>query len=181
MFVCNFKVNGSKIYKILFSIMVVLLIIIVCIVTFKIFNGANELSNDSCIPKSNTVNITSSNYTNILKTVHDNIDNYIGLKIKFTGYVYRVLDLEDNQFILARDMIISSDRKCVVVGFLCEYDTANELKDNTWIEVTGTIKKGNYHGDMPILKITQINPCEKPNDEFVYPPDETYIPTNEIL
>ena len=39
------------------------------------------------------------NYTNVLKSVHENIDNYVGMKINFTGYVYRVLDLNENQFV----------------------------------------------------------------------------------
>ena len=38
------------------------------------------------------------------------------------GIVYRVSDLKENQFVLARDMIISSNRQYVVVGFfLCLY------------------------------------------------------------
>lgn len=40
--------------------------------------------------------------------------------------------------------------------------------------------KGDYHGDMPIVKITNINKTNKPNDEYVYPPDESYIPTAGI-
>ena len=35
---------------------------------------------------------------------------------------------------------------------------------------------------MPIIKITDINIVDKPsNDEYVYPPDESYIPTAGIL
>ncbi len=182
MFIYNFKVNGSKIYKIFFSAMVTFLIITVCIVMFKIFNGAsNSQRNDSCIPKNHIAKLTNSNYTNILKTVHENIDNYVGMKINFTGYVYRVLDLNNNQFILSRDMIISSDRQSVIVGFLCEYNNAKDFADNSWVEVTGEIVKGNYHGDMPIVKVIEIKNTDKPNDEFVYPPDESYIPTSEIL
>ena len=41
----------------------------------------------------------------------------------------------------------------------------------------GKITKGNYHGDMPIVKITKIEETSKPNDEYVYPPSDTYIPT----
>ena len=95
--------------------------------------------------------------------------------------MYRVLDLKENQFVLARDMIISSDYQSVIVGFLCEYDKAKDFQDNTWIEITGEITKGNYHGDMPIVKITNINKVNKPNDEYVYPPDENYIPTSGIV
>ena len=78
-------------------------------------------------------------------------------------------------------MIISSDYQSVIVGFLCEYDKAKDFQDNTWIEITGEITKGNYHGDMPIVKITNITKVDKPNDEYVYPPDENYIPTSGIV
>ena len=182
MFVYNVKFSGSKLFKLFFSIMIILFIIIVSIVIYKVFSGAaNSEQASSCIPQNNINKITAKNYSNILKAVHDNIDNYVGIKINFTGYVYRVYDLKDNQFILARDMVISSDFKSVIVGFLCEYDKAKEFEDGTWIEITGEITKGDYHGDMPIVKITEIKKVDVPNEEYVYPPDESYIPTNSIL
>lgn len=153
------------------------------IVTYKVFGGANNASKlQSCLPKNGISEIQPKNYTNILKAVHENIDNYIGKKICFTGYVYRVLDLQDNQFVLARDMIVSSNSQSVVVGFLCEYDNAKDFADNTWVKVTGEIYKGDYHGDMPIIKITNIQSVDKPSqEEYVYPPDDSYIPTSGIL
>lgn len=183
MFIYNIKINGSKTFKYFFIGVVLLVIVIVGIVGFKIFSGAGNSSTDNlnCLPKNKVSKLTTANYTNVLKTVHDNIDDYIGVKINFTGYVYRVLDLNDNQFILARNMIISSDYKSVVVGFLCEYDTAKDFEDNSWVELTGEIIKGDYHGDMPIVKVTEIKTVDKPNDEFVYPPDESYIPTSGLL
>lgn len=121
------------------------------------------------------------NYTNILKSVHDNPDEYIGQKIKFSGYIYRVIDFTEKEFVLARNMVVSSDFQTVVVGFLCRYDKAKEFEDGTWIEITGTIKKGTYHGDMPIIDIENIQKTEKPSDEYVYPPDDDYIPTSSLL
>ena len=182
MFIYNMKINGSKVFKTFFILMIILLILMVGIVILKIFNGAsNSEASNSCLPKNSINKIEAKNYSNILKTVHENIDNYVGTKINFTGYVYRVLDLNDNQFVLARDMIISSDFQSVIVGFLCEYDNAKDFEDNTWVEINGEIIKGDYHGDMPIVKVTKINRTDKPNDEYVYPPDESYIPTTEII
>lgn len=183
MFIYNVKVNGSRLFKIFFVAMLIILFFIICIVIFKIFNGAatNSESISSCLPQKKVNKINTGNYTNILKTVHENIDNYVGIQINFTGYIYRVLDLKDNQFILARDMIVSSDFKSVIVGFLCECDNAKDFENNTWVELTGKIVKGNYHGDMPIVKVTEINKIDKPNDEYVYPPDENYIPTSNII
>ena len=180
MFVYNVKINGKKAFKIFFICTIIVILIILSIVTFRIFNGATK-SNSSCIPQNEISKISASNYTNILKSTHENIDNYIGVKINFTGYVYRVLDLEENQFVLARDMVISSDFQTVIVGFLCEYKDAKNFKDNTWVEITGEITKGDYHGEMPIVKITDMKETNKPNEEYVYPPDESYIPTDGIL
>ena len=182
MFIYSVKVNRSNLFKTIFIIMIILLLFIIGMVVFKIFNGAaNSETGSHCLPQGKINKINSSNYTNILKAVHDNIDDYVGVKINFTGYVYRVLDLKENQFILARDMIISSDFQSVIVGFLCESEESKNFEDNTWVEITGKIVKGDYHGDMPIVKITKINTINKPNDEYVYPPDESYIPTSGIV
>ena len=78
-------------------------------------------------------------------------------------------------------MVISSDFQTVVVGFLCECEEAKNFKDNTWVEITGTVTKGDYHGDMPIIKVTEIKNSNKPNEELVYPPDESYIPTSGVI
>ena len=78
-------------------------------------------------------------------------------------------------------MIISSDFQSVIVGFLCHYADAISLPDNTWVEIEGTITKGSYHGDMPILEINSLKEIDKPNNEYVYPPDENFIPTSNII
>lgn len=180
MFVCNFKINGSKLFKVFFTCITLLLIFILVFVTYKIFYGANS-ANSSCMPQADVFKINSKNYANILKAVHNDIDTYVGKKINFTGFVYRVLDLKDNQFVLARNMIISSDFNSVVVGFLCEYDDIKNIENGTWINITGEITKGDYHGNMPIVKVLELNICDRPNDEYVYPPDENYVPTSSWL
>lgn len=149
---------------------------------YKVFAGANSSSHsDKCISKNGVSQIQVKNYTNVLKAVHENIDSYVGLKINFTGYVYRVLDLQENQFVLARNMIVSSNSQTVVVGFLCECNNAKDFENDSWVNVTGEIIKGDYHGDMPIIKIINIERAEKPSEEYVYPPDDSYIPTAGIL
>ena len=54
-------------------------------------------------------------------------------------------------------------------GLICEYDNRSELKDNEWIIVTGTIKKGSYQGaDIPILTEVKIEKAEAPKEEYIY-------------
>ena len=183
MFIYNMKLSKDKIFKTFFIIISILMLIIFIISIYKIFTKASDSNfkvNDS-IQKDKVITLTANNYTNILKAVHENLDNYVGIKIQFTGYVYRLLDFSDNEFVLARNMIISSNNQTVVVGFLCNYDKAKDIPNNTWVNITGIISKGNYHGEIPIIKITNINKADTPNDEFVYPPDNTYIQTNALL
>ncbi len=189
MFIYNFKINGTKVFKMFFICVVLLVIVILCISMYKIFSGANSqgINSDTFVVSDNIhendiQNIDPKNYTNVLKSVCENIDTYVGKKIKFTGYVYRVNDLSSNQFILARNMLIKNDSQYVVVGFLCELDNAKDFTDDSWVEVTGEIQKGTYHGnDMPIIKVTEIITTKKPNQEYVNKPDETYIPTSTVL
>ena len=181
MFVYNIKINGTKIYKYFLIGILILVCILVCFIIFNLFKSADNKT-ESYFPTSENIRtIENKNYTNVLKAVHDNIDNYIGTKFSYTGYVYRTDDLKDNQFILARNMIVSSDFDFVVVGFLCQYQNAKSLKQDTWVCITGEITKGDYYGPMPIVNILDITETSKPNECDVYPPSELYLPTSGII
>lgn len=176
MFIYNFKFNSSLIFKIVLGIIVFIVICMCIIVIFKICTNVTKSNNS--INSKTIIEPTNKDYASILQAVHNNIDSYIGQKIKFSGFIYRVYDLTQEQFVLGRNMIISSDFQTVIVGFLVHYKDAIKFRDNIWVEIEATISKGTYHGsDMPILEVNNIKEIEKPSDEYVYPPDENYIPT----
>ena len=183
MFVYNFKLNRTGIFKLVLVIAILIFIILFGIAVYRIVNASlntNFKVTDSLL-YGEVATLTASNYTDVLKMVHNDLDTYIGQKIKFSGYVYRAPDFTETQFVLARNMLINNNTQSLIVGFLC---TCNEIKnytDNTWVEITGEITKGNYHGEIPIIKITQITKITKPDDEYVYPPDDTYIPTAVVF
>ncbi len=175
MFVYNIKISSGRIFKFILILFLVIALIITGISIYKIFTSDTNTSSDE------VYTITSTNYTNILKAVHDDLETYIGQKISFSGYVYRVYDLEDDEFVLARDMVIDSDFQTLVVGFLCHCDESSNFQDGTWVNIVGEIEKGYYHGDIPIINISSIEEVSKPTDSYVYPPDDYYIPTSSLL
>lgn len=182
MFVFNIKLNKNILFKALIIILIILSLLVLCASVYKIFTKANStVTVNDTISAPSVVNISSSNYTNILNVVYNNLDNYVGQNISFCGYVYRVFDFEDNQFVLARDMVVNSSEKPLVVGFLCSCKTASSFATGTWVEISGVISKGDYHGEIPIIEITSIKETSKPEDEYVYPPDNTYIPTSILF
>ena len=180
MFVYNLKVNGNVIFRTIIISIILVSLIVFSVSVYNFYNKSKFVINDS-LPSNSIAEIEAHEYTNILKQVYDNVDTYIGQSINFTGYVYKLYDFNETEFVLARDMLINSDSQSVVVGFLCSYDKAKDLKEGTWVNVTGEIIKGYYHNEIPVIDINKIEEASKPEEEYVYPPDDTYIPTSVIL
>jgi uncharacterized membrane protein YcgQ (UPF0703/DUF1980 family) len=183
MFVCNVKFNKNAFVKGILAFFAIVCICISIVAGFKIFKGTSRetFENLECLPNTDIAIIRDEDYTNILKAVNDNLDTYIGQKICYTGYVYRVSDIQENEFILARDMCISdSPKQTVVVGFLCKCASAQEFENNSWVTITGTIEKGEYLGEVPIINISNIERTSKPDNAEVPLPDDYYVPTSVI-
>lgn len=179
MFIYNVKVNSKNIVKIGFAIMSIIITIFFIISIYKIISESFRVRDEINVP--DVSYIEAKNYTNVLKEVYDDLNTYVGQTVCFTGYVYRNSDFDENNFVLARDMQTSIENKTFVVGFLCDCDNAKEFEDGTWIKITGTIEKGNYHGEIPVLKIIKIEKTEEPEEKLVPSPDNTYVQTSIIF
>lgn len=179
MFVCNMKLNSKVIFRIIFSVLGILILIMLGIGCVRVFKNKN--ANAEGNKQEKVTAISANNFTNVLKTVHGNLDSYVGTKIKFTGFVYRLYDFSDEQFVLAREMIVSTDLQAVIVGFLCHLNNADKYKTGCWVEIEGTITKGDYHGTIPVIEIEKITETSIPSEEYVYPPSEGYVATTNLL
>ena len=166
MFICNFRFDKKKFLKIFSITLVILAVIIFIISILKIFNSSKDVSSDS------VTNISSSNFTSFLKDVHENIPSYVGRGFSISGYVYRMPDFTEDEFVIARTMIINSNQNAnaVIVGLLANSSEVRNFKNNDWVSCIGTIKKGTYKGDMPVLVVDKITKIEVPEDDFVYLP-----------
>jgi len=181
MFIFNMKMDGNRMSKVFIGALCIILVLLTCFICYSILFNSSFKTNDDNMLANQVHNISPQNYTNVLKNVHENLDQYVGQKIKFSGYIYRLYDFSNEQFVLARNMIISSDYQTVVVGFLCHSSIAQNYTDGTWIEIQGTITKGNYNGEIPVIEVESINQINPPTDEYVYPPDSSFITTSTVL
>ena len=68
-------------------------------------------------------------------------------------------------------MILEDPSQSVIVGMLCECSSATKYDTGTWINISGTIERGNYNSELPIIKVNDIKAVSSPKDEFVYLPD----------
>ena len=158
MFICNFKLNLKR-------TLIISVIVIIMIALF--LEISNMIKNNS----SNTFDyvLDTENFTEILKTVHDNIDENVGKTIKLSGFVFRLPDFKSNYFVCGRNMLLDGDEK--IVGFLCTYNGELEVADSEWVEITGKIIKGYYTTDMPVIEITNITKITAPTNTYVKTPD----------
>ena len=85
MFVWNIKLNGKKLVKIFLVIIAIAITIYFAISAYMIYSNSFKVKDE--VNSSNMINISNNNYTNILKSVHDDIDFYVGKEICFSGYI----------------------------------------------------------------------------------------------
>lgn len=155
----NIKLSLSKILSILI-ILISILFIVLAIASFTKQILAN-----------NYIEITNTNYTDILTDSYDNIDKYIGKNISIVGYVFRLENFSQNEFVIARDMLVDNNHS-QVVGFLCNYNQISQYETNSWVKINGVIEKGHYFGEIPIVRVKSIKKVTTPNEIFVTPPSQ---------
>lgn len=163
----NICLSKSKILSI-FVIAIALIFVIFAITSFS-----------KQILSSNYIEITNTNYTNILMDAYDNIEKYLGKSISITGYIFRLSEFGNNEFVIARDML-ANNTQSQVVGFLCNYNQISQYETNSWIKINGVIEKGHYFGEIPIIKVKSIKKVTTPNDIFVTPPKNFTIGDGEL-
>ena len=183
MFIYNVKINGGIALKVIIVMLSIFMLIVFGISVYRIFFTSGKFEVDDRLSTKEITEIEPDNYANILQAVHDDINSYTGMKIKFTGYIYRLIDFKENEFVLARDMYINEEKtQSVVIGFLSKYKDAIKFDDGTWVTVTGVIEKGKYHNEeIPIIKILEVQETDEPEETFVSQPSNTYIPTSGLL
>ena len=109
-------------------------------------NNINEYNNSQCnndinkddisnnITNNKILEINSNNFTTFLKNCNENIDSYVGKSVHISGFVYRLSDFAQNQFVVARLMPIhyesASNKKSNFMSKL-------ELDDNSDLALYG--------------------------------------------
>lgn len=120
--------------------------------------------------KDNSIIVSDNNFEKWTEEISNNMVKYEGKKITLTGFVFKAEGFKDNEFVPARLMMTCCAADLVPVGLLANYDKAKDLKQDSWIVVTGEIKLLNYNGEKsPTIVVESIKSTSKPAKEYVYP------------
>ena len=158
MFVLNIRMDYKKI------IIICLVIGILLAGVIEIFSRHDYVEVNSSIDDFDYI-ITDENFVLTLSFIHNNIDKNIGKRIKVSGFVYTLPDFNDDFFICGRYTTDENETK--VAGYMCNYDKSISLEENEWIEIEGSIIKGNYNGEIPVIKVDKITKIIAPANTYV--------------
>lgn len=123
----------------------------------------------SCYEVDGITNINDDTFANWYFDVYDHLDNFKGKRYQFLGQVYSLEGLADNQFLAGRYFMVCCAADLAGYGFICESDIRDQLEEDQWITVTGTIAECEYEGEkVPKLIDVEIEGAQAPEVEYVY-------------
>lgn len=110
----------------------------------------------------NKITLDDSNFVSWISELDNNPDKYKGMTVVYTGYVYKSTDFDSNYFVAARDMMWCCAADVQLIGCLCRYENAPELKDNSWVKVSGILDTSTWQGSLtPLIVHATITPVQK--------------------
>lgn len=124
----------------------------------------------SQLEKKRIINMTNDVFEPYYGRIQADPQKYAGRMIKMSGFVFKENKLPDNQLVLSRFLITHCVADASHIGFLTEFDKAPGVKQDTWLEISGTIALTRYNGvEMPVVQITSWKEITEPVEPYVYP------------
>lgn len=100
----------------------------------------------------------------------DHLERYIGKKITFTAMVLLPPDMKKGYFVPGRMAMTCCAEDMAFLGFACQYDGAEHLKQKSWVRVTAEVHKeywADYKGEGPVLHAVSVEPVKAPKNEVL--------------
>ena len=99
----------------------------------------------------------------------DNPGRYDGLTVKFKALMCHSKKFK-GVHCPGRFAMVCCEKDMQFLALVCKGEEQAKYKNRDWVEITATVKKENeeaYQGEGPVLYLTDIKPCEKPQNEVV--------------
>ena len=100
----------------------------------------------------------------------DNLDRYIGKTIQFVAMVLKPEEFPKNYFVPGRMAMTCCAEDMAFLGFACEYDKADKLRDKQWVKVTAKVAKeyfADYGGEGQVLKAVSVEQTKEPKERII--------------
>lgn len=144
--------------------------------TFELYSGKTESDGQGTVDKkdldikNNVIEVNPKNFVFSIDEILGNPDKYDGKEIEITGFIYKDKDLEHNQFIIGRFMMVCCAADMQIAGIRCDSNNLQSYDSDTWVKIKGKIKKDAYEDQIdPLIVIEHIEKDPNPDTSYVYP------------
>lgn len=100
----------------------------------------------------------------------DHIERYEGKTVQFVGQVLKPKSFPKDYFVPGRMAMTCCADDMAFLGFACEYDSAYDLKEKSWVKVTAGVSFeywADYHGEGPVLHAVKVETTKAPKEEVI--------------
>ncbi len=97
-------------------------------------------------------------------------EDYDGKTVRFKGYIYRGRNIGRDEFVPGRMAMVCCAADVRFVGFIAKTQGLPMPEPKSWQRITARVaaeERKQYRGVGPVLYVTQMEPCEPPEEEVV--------------
>jgi uncharacterized repeat protein (TIGR03943 family) len=129
--------------------------------------------------KKDLIQVPDDGFIETVNSVDIFLEPFIGKKIQLSGFVFRDEDMKPEQFVVARMAMSCCSADVYPFGIMAEAAIGKSLSNDTWVQVTGTIKQTNYRkNDIMMIAAEKIERVATPKNTYVYPNYEFLVEGN---
>lgn len=106
-----------------------------------------------------TLHITEDTYGVWFLDTLENTERYVGKKVEFIGKVLKKPDFPKDCFVPIRVMMTCCEDDLAMLGFICKYEGADTLAEDTWVKVEAVIQEEywvDYGEEGPVLHASTV-------------------------
>lgn len=100
----------------------------------------------------------------------DHLERYEDKTVRFTAMVVKPKDFPKGYFVPGRMAMTCCAEDMAFLGFACEYDKADALKEKQWVKVTAKVAKeyfADYQGEGPVLHAVGVEQTRQPKETVI--------------
>ncbi len=100
----------------------------------------------------------------------DHLERYEGKKVSFVAMVLKPGEFPKGYFVPGRMAMTCCAEDMAFLGFACEYDRTDQLKEKQWVKVTAEVAKeyfADYQGEGPVLHAVSVEQAKAPREEII--------------
>ena len=117
-----------------------------------------------------TIELDNHGYGIFYLDAMDHLERYIGKKLRFVAMVLKPEDFPKGYFVPGRMAMTCCAEDMAFLGYACEYEKTEELKQKDWVTVTVTVSKEywkDYNGEGPVLHALSVEKAKAPKEEII--------------